>query len=267
MRMRLFSTIFGMAVLAMMGIPANAQVTEQAAREQARNIVRSELHSRLNFKADQFLSVQRDETLEQSLAVAVGKRTNQEFIYKVSPEGVEVRENDIVYHTWTDTDFIFIVGVSSTDGSAYRIHDFGLAESLAEFERLMTALGVHVGRADQAESIADFYRNVNPENYEGLTPISSLIELKQAAERQCQVVPFDPDEKEFEAWWKHAKPLYEELPFKQTAARNGGGYAVEWIVLSSAAKGNCGGAPLRVRLEISSDGHVGKITFSPAPKG
>jgi hypothetical protein len=267
---KLFSTIFGMAVLSTLVVPANAQLAEQAAREQAHNIVRSELHSRLNFKSDQFLSVHRDEELEESLAmVTVGWRVGPEFIYKVSPTGIEVRKDAIVNHVATDADFIYIVVVSSADGSVYRIHGFGLAESLAEFERLITALKVRVTSPDQAESLADFYRKVNPENYEAVTPILRLMELKQAAERQCQsgLSSFDADQEAFTAWWKHAKPLYSGISFKLTATPRGNGYLVEWIVLSSAAKGNCGGALLRARLEVSSDGHVGKVTFVPLRKG
>jgi hypothetical protein len=267
---RPFSMIFGIAVLSTFVAVANAQITDQAAREQASNTVRSELHSRLNFKSDQFLSVHRDEELEESLAmVTVGWGVGPEFIYKVSPTGVEVKKGAIVNHVATDADFVYIVVVSSADGSVYRIHGFGLAESLAEFERLMTALKVQVTSPDQAEFLADFYRKVNPENYEAVTPILRLMELKQAAERQCQsgAKSFDASEEAFDAWWKHAKPLYSEVSFKQTAAALSSGYFVEWIVLSSAAKGNCGGAPLRARLEVSSDGHVGKLTFSPLTKG
>jgi hypothetical protein len=62
-----------MAVPSIFVMKANAQVTEQSAREQASNIVRSELPTTMNLKPDQFLSVQRDETLEQSLALAVGR--------------------------------------------------------------------------------------------------------------------------------------------------------------------------------------------------
>lgn len=242
----------------MLAIPvalANAQVTEQAAGEQASNVVRSELHSRLSFKSDQFLSIHRDEELEESLAmVTVGWRSGPVFIYKMSPTGVEVKENGIVNHVATDADLMHIVAVSSADGSAYRIRGFGLAESLAEFERLMTALKVRVSSPDQAESLAEFYRKVNPENYEAITPITRLMELKQAAERQCQSGPssFDADQEAFTSWWKHAQPLYAGVSFKQTATPISGGYFVEWIVLSSAAKGNWGGAPLRARLEVSS---------------
>ena len=263
---KLCSTIFGIALLALAAW-AHAQVSEQAAREQASSAVRTELHSKLNFKPDRFLGMQRDEELEQSLALAVGGRAGL-FIYKVSPTGYEIRENTVVYHAWSDFDVVFIVGVNPADGSTYRIHGFGLAQSLAEFEKLMMALKVRVSNPDQAESFADFYRKVNPENYEAVAPISTLIELKQAAERQCQsgVSSFDADQEAFTTWWKHAKPFYAEASFKQTAAPLSGGYFVEWIVLSSAAKGNCGGAPLRARLEVSSNGHVGKLNFSPLKK-
>jgi hypothetical protein len=64
---KLFSTISGIAVLSTLLIRANAQITDQGAREQASNVVRSELRATLNLKPDQFLGVQRDEALEQSL--------------------------------------------------------------------------------------------------------------------------------------------------------------------------------------------------------
>jgi hypothetical protein len=262
------STIFRTTLLLTQIAPANGQTTEQAAREQARDAVRSELHSKINFRADQFLGIHRDEELEQSLAtVTIGWRAGPEFIYRVSPTGIEIKENAIVYHVATDADFMYIVAVSSVDGSIFRIHGFGLAEFLAEFGKLMAALRVHVASPDQAESLAEFYRKVNPENQESLTPILRLMELKQAAERQCQAVPFDPNKREFEAWWKQAKSLYARAPFPQTASPSGTGYLVEWTVLSSGAPGNCGGAPLRAHLEVGSDGRVGKLSFSPLPKG
>lgn len=259
-----FSTIVGFAVITASAAIANAQMSEQAAREQASNAVRSELHTTLDLKPDQFLGIHRDEELEQSLALAKGGRTDL-FIYKVSPTDIEIKENTVVYHPWSDFDVVFVVAISPADGSTFRIHGFGLAESLAEFERLMTALKVRVTSTDQAESVADFYRTVNPGNYESLAPITSLLELKQAAERQCQsdAKSFDAGEKAFTSWWKHAMPLYATLSFEQKAVSHGSGYLVEWILLSSPSSENCGGAPLRAELEIGSDGHIGKLTVSP----
>jgi hypothetical protein len=261
---KLFSTIFGIALLALTA-RAHAQMSEQGAREQALNIARSELHSTIHFRADQFLGIQRNEELEQTLAVAVGGQAGLTFIYKVTPEGAELRENAIVYHTWTDVDPLFIVVINPRDGSAYRIHGFGRGESLTEFERLMTALTVQASSPDQAESIADFYRKVNPENDENITPILGLMELKQAAERQCQsgANSFENGQEAFTAWWNHAKPLYAAVPFEQRAVPHGSGYRVEWIVLSSPSGKNCGGAALRAALEVGSDGHVAKVTVSP----
>jgi len=274
---KVFSTIFGLTVLATTVALANAQVTDQAAREQARNTVRSQLHLR----PDQFLGVQRDETLEQSLALAVG-RVGSAFIYraspsgdeikeatKASPSGNEIRENTVVHHIVMDGDPMHIIAISSADGTIYRIHGFGHSESLAEFNKLITASNVTVASADQAESVAELYREVNPENHEGLTPILSLLGLKQAAERQCQGggKSFDAGEKAFTSWWKRAEPLYATLPFQPKAVPHAGGYLVEWIVLSSPSDENCGGAPLRAQLEINSDGRVGKVTFSPLQPG
>jgi hypothetical protein len=130
------------------------------------------------------------------------------FIYKVSPAGYEIRENAVVDHIWMDFDPVFIVVVNPRDGSVYRIRGFGRVESLAEFERLITALRVQVTSPDRAESLADFYRQVNPENIERLTPILRLMELKQAAEQQCETSSFEVGETAFEAWWKRAKHLY-----------------------------------------------------------
>lgn len=262
---KVFLAILGLVALLVLVQPANAQMTEQAARAQARDIARGELHARVHFKADQFLSVHRDEELEEALAIIVGGQAGLTYIYEVSPEGAEFRENAVVYHVWADVDWVLTVVVNPRDGNTYRIHGFGLSESLDEFQELMVALKLHVTSPDQAESLADFYRKVNPENYRDLAPISSLLELKQAAERQCHngTESFDADEKAFAAWWDHAKLLYAALPFQVTAAPQGSGYVVRWIVLSSASRGNCGGAPLRAGLEVNSDGRVGKLTFSP----
>jgi hypothetical protein len=260
---KLFSTILGMAVLSTLVVLANAQMTDQSAREQARNTVRSQLH----LKPDQFLGIQRDEELEQSLASVVSRPTWSEFIYKVSQAGDEIKENVVVHHIFTDVDPTYIIAISPVDGSTYRIRGFGVAESLAEFEKLMTALRVRVSNPEQAESVTDFYRRANPENHEGLTPISSLMELKQAAERQCQRVgSFEAGQNAFNLWWDRAKPLYAKVPFGQTASPHGSGYLVEWIVLSSPSGSNCGGTPLRARLEVSAEGRVGNPVFSPLAK-
>ena len=267
--LRVFFTVFGTAVLATPVALAKPQISEQAAREQARNITRSELHSTVHFKTDQFLGIQRDEELEQTLGVASGGQAGSMFVYKVSPTGYEIKENTVVYHAWSDFDVVFIVAISPADENTYRIHGFGRGESLSEFERLMTALKVRVTSTDQAESVADFYRMVNPGDYEGLAPIPSLMELKQAAERRCQsgAKSFDAGEKAFTSWWKRAESLYTRLPFQQRAVTDSSGYLVEWIVLSSPSAQNCGGAPLCTQLEVSSDGHVGKLDFSPLQAG
>jgi hypothetical protein len=259
---KVFSTIFGIAVLSMLAGLANGQMTDPAARELARNAVRSQLH----LKSDQFLNVQRDERLEQSLASAVGKRAGSEFIYRVSQAGDEVKEDAVVHHISTDADLDYIIVLGPADGSSYRIH--GFADSVAEFEKLTTAVGVKVSSPEQADSLAEFYRTVNPENMP-LAPISSLIELKQAAERQCHsgVKSFDTGQEAFTVWWNRAKPLYAAVPFQQKTVHHGSGYLVEWTVLSSPSGENCGGAPLRATLEVSSDGHVGKVTVSPPKKG
>jgi hypothetical protein len=265
----MFSTVFCISILSIGALRTDAQMSEQATRKKARDVVRSELHSRVQFKADQFLGIYRDEDLEQTLWVAVGRQVGSTYVYRVSPAAVELRENGVIYHTWTDVDPVFIVAVDANSGGIFRVHGFGRGESFVEFDKLMKALRVHVTGPDQAESIAALYRSVNPENYEGVTPISRLIDLKQAAERQCQSDEklFDAGENAFTDWWGHAKSQYSTLSFRQRALPYGGGYLVEWIVLSSPSAQNCGGAPLQARLEISSDGQVNKFTFLPLKNG
>ena len=254
--LKVFSTICGMAALVIMGSRVNAHVADQAAREQVREAVRSQLH----LEAGKFLEVQRAEMLEQMLAGVVGRPSWSEFIYKISEEGDEIKEHEIVHHIVTDGDPTFTVAINPASGSLNRIQ--GFPDSIAEFNKLMKEANVKVLGADQAEAVADFYREVNPQR-RSMTRIAGLLELKQAAEWQCQSVPFDPNEKDFEAWWKRGKPLYASASFKQTAVPSGSGYAVEWIVLSSPGAGLCGGAALRARLEVRSDGQVGDIAFTP----
>jgi hypothetical protein len=70
----------------------------------------------VNLKLDQFLGVQRDEALEQSLALAVG-RTESAFIYRASPNGDEIKKDVVAHHISTDVDFMYIIAVGSADGS------------------------------------------------------------------------------------------------------------------------------------------------------
>jgi hypothetical protein len=258
MRKLFFITIFGLMVSAS-PLLVNSQMTDQAAREQVLNVVRTELHLGL----DKFLQTRRDEALEQSLATVVARPSWSEFIYKVSEDGDEIKEHAVVHHISTDGDPTFTVAINPGSGSLYRIQ--GFKDSPAEFNKLMTEANVKVLTSDQAGAVAGFYREVNPQRAP-LVPLSSLLDLKQAAERQCQTFPFNPNEKNFEAWWRHAKPLYADASFRQTLVRSGSGYLVEWIVLSSQAKGNCGGTPLRARLKVSSNGHVDEPAFAPLQK-
>lgn len=252
-----FSMIVGMSLFSILASLANAQMIDQAARAKAENIVRSQLDY---LRPGQFLSVQRDEELERSLAVAAGGLTGMKFIYQVSPAGDEIKEHSLVHHLVTDADPMYLAAVNPADGSTYRIA--GFRDSKAELNELLAALRIKVSSKDRAEELADLYLSVNPE-HRSMTRISGLLDLKQAAERQCQAVPFNPNEKDFEAWWKHAKTAYANLSFQQTATRNGSGYVVDWIVLSSSGAGECGGAPLRARLEVGSDGSIGEISFRP----
>jgi hypothetical protein len=250
-------TIFGLAVLPILIFPANAQMADQIAREQARDAIRSHLH----LESSKFLQVQKNEMLEQLLAEIVARPSRSELIYNVSEEGNEIKEHTVIHHIVMDGDPTFTIAINPASGNLYRIR--GFKDSLDEFNKLMTEANVKVLTTDQAEAVANFYREVNPEKHYSIVPLSTLLDLKQTAERQCQEFPFDPNNKNFDTWWKRAKPLYQDVQFKQTTSQSGGGYAVEWIVLSSTGPGMCGGAPLRARLEVSSIGHVSKLTFSP----
>jgi hypothetical protein len=139
---------------------------------------------------------------------------------------------------------------------------------LADFEKMMMTLKVRINNPDPAEALADVYRIVNPGNYQALTPVLSLMELKQAAEMQCQSgrVSFDDGEKLFTTWWQQAKRLYSVLPFRRKTDSQTIGFLTEWTVLSAPSGGNCGGAPLRAQLEIMSDGYIGKLSFLPLVK-
>lgn len=136
---------------------------------------------------------------------------------------------------------------------------------MAEFNRLLKASKIDVRTADQAEDVADLYRQVNPENYEDLTQMSNLLDVKQAAERDCHANAnsFVVGDKAFMTWWSQADRLYANLEFQETAVRHGKAYVVQWIEMSSPSATNCGGTPLRAKLEIALDGHVNPLTVSP----
>lgn len=257
MNFRLLSlTFWSLSLASMSEMAAIAQTSEPVARQEAVDLVRSAV----GLRPEQFLDLKRDEGLEELFIVSAGRRIPLVFIFKLNNAGYEVKAEKIIQHFSTDAELLYIVAISSADGSAYRIR--GFPDSLTEFGKLMAAAKVKVSSPYQAEAVSDFYREVNPQRT-SITPIPSLIDLKQDAERQCQTSSFDAGEKDFDAWWKHGKPLYAGLPFGQTAKPSGSGYIVEWTALSSPGPGLCGGAPLRARLEVSSDGQVGKLSFSP----
>ena len=135
--------------------------------------------------------------MELSLALIGGKR--DVFTFLVSQAGDEIKEHVVVHHIYTDVDPTYIVAISAIDGSVYRIH--GFTDSLPEFNKLLKAQSFKIAEPEQAEFVAALYRQVNPEN-RSMAAISSLLDLKQAAERQCQATPFDANETNFGAWWK-----------------------------------------------------------------
>src|SRR6185437_2671203 len=75
----LLITVLTSGALAMYGTPANAQISEHAARNKARSVARSQLHLDPQF----FLDVHRDEALEEELASVVGGLAGSEFIYRI----------------------------------------------------------------------------------------------------------------------------------------------------------------------------------------
>ena len=94
---------------------------------------------------------------------------------------------------------VSLQALMAANGTAFLIKGFGLSNSFREFNRMLAESKVHIVTSIRAQAIADLYLAINPEN-RSMNPISSLLDLKQAAERQCQAVPFDPNEKDFEAW-------------------------------------------------------------------
>lgn len=242
------------ATLSITTATSQAQPNEQKSRDDIRRLVRLQLH----LAPDHFLIVQRDEQLEQRLTLERGK--GGVFLYRVSQAGDEIKGNAVVHHIFTDTDPTYIVAVNA-DGSMYRVH--GFSDSGQEFERLLTAVMAKISSPEDAELAADFYREVNPTN-QPLTRISGLLDLKQAAERQCQTVNFDDGERAFDAWWSRAKSLYTAAQFKEAVARSEDGYIVQWIVLSSPSPGMCAGVPVQARLYVGSDGHIRFLGFKPA---
>jgi hypothetical protein len=187
-------TAFAIMALSVLQVPVDAQISEQSAREKALTVARSKLSY---LRPSQFLGIQRDEELEQKLAALVGGLNGRSFIYRLSPVGDEIKEHVVVHHIFTDIDDpVSLVAVSPVDGDTYLIR--GFAGSKSDFNRLIAALKVNIASPDQAEGLAEFYREVNPER-RPLAPVTSLLDLKQFAERRCQDVPFDPNEKSFEA--------------------------------------------------------------------
>jgi hypothetical protein len=264
MRPRKLPTLFiGIGLIAGLAASANAQVTEQAAREKAKSIVQARLEAGPEHFLDdrKFLDVQRQENLEEELAEIVGGSAGLDYIYKVSEFGVEIKDHEIIYHTFFDVDPTYHVVVSRTDGAAYRVQ--GFSDSMAEFNRLIAAFKLQVS-GDRARGIADLYREIYRQR-ESITQIYSLLDLKQSAESRCENGSVASGERKFNAWWRHVKPFYKALSFDEKTVQHGEGYTVEWIVLSSADHNACGGAPLRMQVEIEKDGQIANLNFIALP--
>jgi hypothetical protein len=253
--LRLVLATSAIALAAPLARNANGQFDDRVARDLARTAVRSELA----LKSSQFLLIRLDEVLEGLLTGMVTDPPWPGAVYRLSEEGDEIKAHSVVHYIVSDGDPTFTVAINPF-GRVYRIQ--GFSDSLAQLNELLKEANVKVLSADQAEAVARFYREVNPER-RSLAPMSNLLDVKQAAERQCQSVPFDPNETDFQAWWKHARSLYADASFRQTVSADGNGYAVQWVVLSSASAGLCGGAPFRARLPVGPDAQLGDIAFRP----
>lgn len=254
-----FSMIVLLPVLATSMVFAKTMHTQENTQELALNTIRSEL----KLPSSQFVQVRRDEGLEDLLAISsVGWHAGPVFIYRLSQEGIEVRKNAIVHHVTTDAEANYIIAVLSVGGETFRVHGFN--DSLVEYNRLIMESKIKLSSAEQAESLAEFYRYVNPENVP-LTPVSTLLEMKQIAERRCQsqATSFGTGQEKYLEWWERAKLIYARLSLQQKVELHNGSYLVEWVVLSTPSTLNCGGAPLRARVEINQNGHTSKIAFLP----
>ena len=154
--------VFWGFLVAIYAAPLLAQTSEQDLRDRVSNMIRAQLQ----LGPDQFLSVQRDESM-----VRLGA-----FIFRVSRAGEEIKGHSIIHHIFTDADPVFLVAVDE-GGAMYRVHGFHDSES--EFNRLVVAVGPKITGPQEAESLADFYVGVNPGGLP-LTPISVRPDRTQA---------------------------------------------------------------------------------------
>jgi len=229
----------------------------------ARDVASKLIRAKRTILPDELLRVQRDETLELALSMAVWKVDTPAFIYRATKEGEEIVGPDTIrHHIVMDSDTTHVIAVRVSDGEPYHLH--GDFDSLAEFNRLMTDLSVTVSHSMEAEYVAEFYQAVNPRNNTLIDAIHHLLDLKQSAERQCQTWAFDLDESEFDTWWKRTKSLYADLSFEQKARPRGNGYLVEWVELSAPDPDLylCAGNPLRVGLKVKRNGTIGKLVVT-----
>ncbi len=236
-------------------VSVNAQLTDEAGRRLAEATVRSAL----NMRADDFLQVRRAEDLEEYLGIASG-HAHHKLFYRVSRDGTVADEHGVRTGVLSDGDPLFVVVVDA-DGDAYRVHRFH--DSTSEFNRLLVSSGLKLASAQQVEALGDLYRATNPGNFDDLKPINSLLELKQGGERRCFRYDAPLDSKPFDEWWASAKRKYKSLSYEPKIAHEGRGFSLEWIVLSSPGKYNCGGAPLRVSIDVGLDGQVVEPKFVP----
>lgn len=248
------AALFGF--LPQVGNAAYTRIKEQSAYETAN----AALRARLNLRANQFLQIQRDETLEHLLSLAVSRPTAPDFIFRATQAGDEIKGNAIVHHISSDIDSTYVVAVDRKTGSIARIR--GFSDSMTEFDRLMATVGVKVSNADQAEAIAAFYWAVNPERL-SQHPILNLFELKQLAERQCQTGSFNAGEARFDSWWSQNRARCEAIKFARATVTRDGVFILKWIVLSAGSPDSCGGIPLEAQLEITRSGKIENLTFKP----
>jgi hypothetical protein len=233
----------------------HAQMSEPMARLKTLEAV----HAKLELDESAFLAIYRDEPLEQRLAHVTGKLNV--FLYLVSREGDEFLEDRVIHHIVTDGGPSYVVGIVTSDPRVYRIRGFN--DSRAEFNAFTKALTLTIANADTAELLADFYREVNPDNFKDLTALRNLLQFKQMGELNCQTSDFGGSERAFETWWKIAKPRYRNLSFTPHTSRSDAGFLVELLTLSASSPRSCGGAPLRTRIPISKQGQVGPPAFEP----
>ena len=237
---------------------AQAQISETQARELARNSVQSRT-------GIEIWSVHRKEDVEERLrSIARSSKDNPGFIFLLSDEGYEFRENGFATHLPSEGPIFWYVAVLPSSGQVFEM------DSREGFNKLAASLHVVIGDESSASTCLDLYLDLHPEKHLLDEVVRTPLQAKQMAENQFTRAydDFQTAETAFDQWWKQNSETFAPVSLHETFKKVDRGFVSKFYIVSGISKKELKNGPelLEVSLPISRDGQMGEVKLTPVAR-